>query len=548
MKVSNVTGGHAFAAAAMMSLAATVLLVLNYDGTWLHPDTAQALSVARNVRDGNGFSTGIIYYEEHYQLKTWPAPQTVFPIGFPAMIAVLGSTGLSLRLASLWIGVAGFLLAPLLICVAAQRMGRRPATGLLLAAVWLCFPMLWHNVWECQTEMMFITLTLGSLILLQSPWLGTRRLLLAGIFAAIAFSLRYAGIFWLMAVGGVFLMQFVRQRWSAVQQAATFFAIPCMLAITLFARNAVLVGDIKGGNNKTVRRTLTEAGESAYYAVSRLTGLDKTNLFAGEMAEIATVMGLGLLVVAAIMCGIRLHRTESRRHFTIGTVGDSAAFLYLGVSLAALIGLEKTTSINLSPRMFFPLIPFTLLALADLVSRMRVTLPERSGRATWQRRQIVAASALLIAGVLTGQFRAAAEVRGHVQRFGMVDDVVNQIIDHHSGSIVPSQLLIGKRILSDESHLLAEVLQQDTVGLTSTTYTARIWTDEEVIALIRRYQINHIVIFPDVRPKDENPFFESLMQEGARHESSRLWLEPVLISPRIQIYAVRDSLLLTQQF
>ena len=548
MKVSNVTGGHAFAAAAMMSLAATVLLVLNYDGTWLHPDTAQALSVARNVRDGNGFSTGIIYYEEHYQLNTWPAPQTVFPIGFPAMIAVLGSTGLSLRLASLWIGVAGFLLAPLLICVAAQRMGRRPATGLLLAAVWLCFPMLWHNVWECQTEMMFITLTLGSLILLQSPWLGTRRLLLAGIFAAIAFSLRYAGIFWLMAVGGVFLMQFVRQRWSAVQQAATFFAIPCMLAITLFARNAVLVGDIKGGNNKTVRRTLTEAGESAYYAVSRLTGLDKTNLFAGEMAEIATVMGLGLLVVAGIMCGIRLHRTESRRHFTIGTVGDSAAFLYLGVSLAALIGLEKTTSINLSPRMFFPLIPFTLLALADLVSRMRVTLPERSGRATWQHRQIVAASALLIAGVLTGQFRAAAEVRGHVQRFGMVDDVVNQIIDHHSGSIVPSQLLIGKRILSDESHMLAEVLQQDTVGLTSTTYTARIWTDEEVIALIRRYQINHIVIFPDVRPKDENPFFESLMQEGARHESSRLWLEPVLISPRIQIYAVRDSLLLTQQF
>ncbi|MEJ7590900.1 MAG: hypothetical protein WKF77_05080 [Planctomycetaceae bacterium] len=548
MKVSNITAGQAFAAAAIISLAATVLLVLNYDGTWLHPDTAQALSVARNVRDGNGFSTGLIYYEEHYQLNTWPAPQTVFPIGFPAMIAVFGATGLSLRLASLWIGITGFLFVPLLICVAAQRMGRRPATGLLLAVVWLCFPMLWHNVWERQTEMMFITLTLGSLILLQSPWLGTRRLLLAGIFAAIAFSLRYAGIFWLMAVGGVFLIQFVRQRWSSVQQAATFFAIPCMLAITLFARNAVLVGDIKGGNNKAVHRTLTEAGESAYYAVSRLTGLDKTNLFAGEIAEAAVVVGLGLLLAAAIICGVKMHRPESRRHLAFGTVGDSAVFLYLGVSLTALIGLEKTTSINLSPRMFFPLIPFTLLALADLVSRMLVTLPERSGRATWQRRQIVAASGLLIAGVLSGQFRAAAEVRGHVHRFGMVDVAVNQIVDHHSGPVALSQLLVGKRILSDESHMLAEVLQQGTVGLTSTTYTARIWTDEEVIALIRRYQINRIVVFPDVRPKDSNPFFESLMDEGKRHESSRHWLEPVLVSPRIQIYAVRDSLLLTQQF
>ena len=548
MKVSNVTGGHAFAAAAMMSLAATVLLVLNYDGTWLHPDTAQALSVARNVRDGNGFSTGIIYYEEHYQLKTWPAPQTVFPIGFPAMIAVLGSTGLSLRLASLWIGVAGFLLAPLLICVAAQRMGRRPATGLLLAAVWLCFPMLWHNVWECQTEMMFITLTLGSLILLQSPWLGTRRLLLAGIFAAIAFSLRYAGIFWLMAVGGVFLMQFVRQRWSAVQQAATFFAIPCMLAITLFARNSMLVGDIKGGNNKAVHRTLKEAGESAYYAVSRLAGLDKSSLFAGKLAEVATVVGLGLLVSAAFMCCIRMHRPESRRYFTTGTTGDSTIFLYLGVSLAALIGLEKTTSINLSPRMFFPLIPFSLLAVAELISRMLVTLPERSGWAKWQRSQIVAASTLLISGVLSGQIRAAAEIRNHVHRFGMVDDVVNQIIDSPTGSMMPSGLLVGKRILSDESHMLAEVLLQGTVGLTSTTYTMRIWTDDEAIALIRRYQINRVVVFPHVQPKDGNPFFESLIREGERHESSRLWLEPVLISPRIQIYAVRDSLLLTQQF
>jgi hypothetical protein len=198
--------------------------------------------------------------------------------------------------------------------------------------------------------------------------------------------------------------------------------------------------------------------------------------------------------------------------------------------------------------MFFPVIPFSLLALADLFSRMLVTLPEGSGRATWQRRQIVAASVLLILGFLCGQFRAAAEVRGHVHRFGMVDEVVHQFVDYQAGRLMPAKLLVGTRILSDESHMLAEVLQQGTVGLTSTTYSTRIWTDEEVVALIRKYRINRIVVFPKVQPKDGNPFFESLLGEGERHESSRLWLEPVLISPRIQIYAVRDSLLLTQQF
>ncbi len=548
MKTSIITRTESLAAAAMMSLAATVILVMNYDGTWLHPDTAQALSVARNVLQGNGFSTSVIYYEEHYQLNAWPAAQTVFPIGFPAMIAALGWAGVPLRFAALLIGVTGFLLVPPLICVAAQRMGRAPATGLLLATVWLCFPMIWHNVWECQTEMMFITLTLGSLILLQSPVPETRRLLLAGLCAAFAFSFRYAGIFWLVAVACAFVIQIPRQQWIAVKQAATFFAIPALLAISLFARNSMLVGDIKGGNNKAVHRTLKEAGESAYYAVSRLAGLDKSSLFAGKLAEVATVVGLGLLVSAAFMCCIRMHRPESRPYFTKGTTGDSTIFLYLGVSLAALIGLEKTTSINLSPRMFFPLIPFSLLAVADLISRMLVTLPERSGWAKWQRSQIVAASTLLISGVLSGQIRAAAEIRNHVHRFGMVDDVVNQIIDSPTGSMMPSGLLVGKRILSDESHMLAEVLLQGTVGLTSTTYTMRIWTDEEAIALIRRYQINRVVVFPHVQPKDGNPFFESLIKEGERHESSRLWLEPVLISPRIQIYAVRDSLLLTQQF
>ena len=326
-----------------------------------------------------------------------------------------------------------------------------------------------------------------------------------------------------------------------------FFAIPSMLAIALFARNSMLVSDIKGGNNKAVNRTLKEAAESAYYAVSRLTGLDKTNVFAGEMAEAATVVGLGLLVVAEVMCCIRMYRPETRRCLSTRTAGDSSVMLYLAVSLAALIGLEMTTSINVSPRMFFPLIPFTLLALADVVSRMLVTLPQRSNQSTWQRRQIVVASMLLVSGVLSGQLRATAEVRRQVHRFGMVDSIVNQIVDTHSGSVVPSELLLGKRILSDESHMLAEVLQQGTVGLTSATYTVRIWTDDEVIALIRKYGINHIVLFPDVQPKDANPFFESLMKEGERHDSSRHWLEPVLISPRIQIYAVRDSLLLTKQ-
>ncbi|MCA9010150.1 MAG: hypothetical protein KDB01_10415, partial [Planctomycetaceae bacterium] len=103
------------------------------------------------------------------------------------------------------------------------------------------------------------------------------------------------------------------------------------------------------------------------------------------------------------------------------------------------------------------------------------------------------------------------------------------------------------RILSDEPDMLGEAIQQGIVGLVSTTYSKRVWTDDEVITLIRRYRINRIVVFPGVQPKEENPFFESITTDTVPDRLSRPWLQPIVISPRIRIYAVRESLLLTQQ-
>lgn len=547
MKTSGLSKTGALAVTALMSLAATILLVLNFDGTWMHPDTAQALSVARNVQQGHGFQTSIIYYEEHYSLNTWPAPQTVFPIGYPSMIALLGWAGIPLRSAPFTIGVAGFFSVPLLINMAAIRMGRRPVTAILLSALWLCCPMIWHNVWERQTETMFISLTLSSLILLQSESSGYRKLLLAGLLAALAMSLRYAGVFWLMTVNLAFLLQLSQKRLAAIRQAVVFSAVPVAVAALLFARNLMLVGDLKGGSTKEVHRSLKEATENAWYAVSRLIGLDRTNLLSGHSAEVAVAVGSCLLAIAVVVGLWRLSRAKGRKDLSPCSMAHAAVFLYIAVSLVALISLEKTTSVNLSPRMFFPLIPFVLLAFADVFSRTLGAMPALTFSGCKMRSIVVVAAWLLIAGGIRGQFRAAEEVRGYVHRFGLVNDVLNQQVETTSGLTGPSELLAGKRILSDEPDMLGEAIQQGIVGLVATNYSKRVWTDDEVIALIRRYRINRIVVFPDVQPKEENPFFESITRDADPDVPSRLWLQPIVISPRIRIYAVRESLLLTQQ-
>src|SRR5262245_42527564 len=68
--------------------AAAVLLAL-HDETFVTTDTAQYMGVARNIVDGKGITTSIIYYEEQYRQARIPAQQTVWPPGYPALIASL---------------------------------------------------------------------------------------------------------------------------------------------------------------------------------------------------------------------------------------------------------------------------------------------------------------------------------------------------------------------------------------------------------------------------------------------------------------------------
>ncbi|MBC7967177.1 MAG: hypothetical protein H7Z17_14785 [Fuerstia sp.] len=538
MKGRFTTNQLATIASAILALVATVCLVINHDGSHLNPDTAQALSVARNLQQGNGFSTSIIYYEEHYRLGTWPAPQTVFPIGFPTMITGLATLGVPFRVAAFLISAAGFLFVPPLIATAAMRMGRKPATALLLAAIWLCFSMNWGNIQESQTDIAFTAMTLGSLLLLQHQTLKTRNLLLAGLLAAIACSLRYAGVFWLLTVGLVFAMQFVQRQKGSARKCVVFLVIPAITMLAMFARNALLVGDIKGGNNNHFEKPFVEAAMEAYYCVSRITGLDQDRLLSGYVAELFFAVGVAILMCCAASCW-RHYRVRNLLGIkTYRITANSTVMLYIAVSTAVLILLDATTSINMSPRMYFPLIPFALLSVADAVGRLRMACGETVGLG---RSMIVLASGLIIAGLLGGQVRSAADVASQTHRFGPIASIVGQPVESLGHVAVPRELMTDARILTNEPHMLAEVLERGVIGLTSGKYTSRVWSDEEVLALIRKYGVNQVVYFPDLPTEEENPFFMSLKRLDDSREIDRAWLKPVLISEHIQIYEVQSA-------
>lgn len=494
--------------------------------------------MARNFQQGHGFSTSILYYDEHFRLSTWPAPQTVFPIGFPILISALGMLGVPLRLAAFLISAAGFMMVPPLITAAALRMGQKPTTALLLAMIWLCLPMNWGNVEESQTDMLFTALTLGGFVLLIRPTVTARQLLLSGLCAAIAFSVRYAGVFWLMTVGLIFVASILQRQKPAFKHAVQFFVVPVAMVVMLFLRNKMLVGDIKGGNNYGSGQSFAFSAMEAYYCLSRITGLDQDALMRGHFAEMLFAAGLIILICITVPFGRRVHRLDFRSLVALPITLKSTAPLYVVMSVATLIWLETTTSIHLSPRMFFPVIPFALLSAADLIGRLGAASKDIS---ILKRRLIPLASGMMVVGLLAGQTQSAGDVASQIHRYGMVAEIVETPAVGSDGSIEARQLMADTKILTSEPHMLAEYLERGVIGLTENEYTSQVWTDDAVVSLIRHYGVNQVVFFPDLPTDDTNPFFRSLRRFEDGHEVRRPWLNPVLVTPRIQIYEVIDG-------
>src|SRR5579862_4502143 len=71
-------------------------------------DCYQYLSMAHNIRTGNGIATSLLHYSENQGLGLIPSPQTVFPPGYSIVIAGLEFLGLDGVAAGVGISLTAF--------------------------------------------------------------------------------------------------------------------------------------------------------------------------------------------------------------------------------------------------------------------------------------------------------------------------------------------------------------------------------------------------------------------------------------------------------
>ena len=539
---------NALLATVILSLVATFCLWQSDDDRTLHPDIAHATSSARNLLTGNGFSTDIIYYEQHYQQQAWPAKQTVFPFGYPSMIAALGVLGVPGRTAAQVLSLSGFLCVPLLIFVAARRMGRTPMTAMLLGLLWQCAPMNWFNIHEKQTESLFVAFTLGSMILLFAKDQGTSRVVFAGLYAAIACSLRYAGVFWLLTVGLVMAPGVLRNGKQVIRDGALFFAVPGAVVCGMFIRNRIIVGELSGGIQAITTKPWRLTCENVYYAFSRLIGLDQYDLQSRHPGELLFAIGL-VVGCALVLISLVRQRKTFPGLLTGYSTGRAACFAYIVVTIALLTWLEKTTSVNLSPRMILPLLSFLLLASADVIALAYNGFKESR---TW-RYTVGSAAAVLLVGVLIAQRDVYQEVIHQPERLGLVRDTLSAPVyrsdfldsqpvqkwnsDESSSAL---QFIRGKRVLTNEDHMLPEITGEGALGLSASVYTTRIWSNEEVETLARKQGVEMVVLFTSITPRDSNNFFDALIADRG-DEALPHWLTPVLVTLNLRLYRIEAT-------
>lgn len=473
-------------------------------------DTAQYLSVARNILEGNGLATSIVYYDEHYRIGGLPVPQTVFPPGYPLAIAALASTGLAPHVSAFLLCLACLNLCTLLLALVLRLSGQSGESSLLGGLLFAGSVAASKNVVVCLSDVPFVAATMFCLLFVQGLKAGgMRNALFAGAACAAAFSIRYAGIFVVIALGVVLGGRLLVSRTRrALLEFVAALALPALTVCALFARNYLLVGDFKGGNAHEVARPALEVARVFVWALEDIVGYSKSGLVALHWRE--TI--LALTAVGAVLAALLARPAIAARKLRVlaGEPAHLFALAYVSISLVLLWNLEQTRHLGISSRILLPLLPFGVLLAADFL-----------GAISWQRPRFKRRYLFMALGGLhlLGQ-SALLPVRHDPKTVALA----RSLRDSVGRSAALQQYLgedkaDGRPVLTSEYRHVPAFLEQPVLGFTSAEFTAKRWTMDLAESTLRRYGVRHILFTPrafaeaDPAEKANMEFFSAMVRE-----------------------------------
>jgi len=529
-----------------VALAALVLVSLAgflaaFDGAFLQADSAQYVSMAKNLMAGHGAATSLAWSEEHLRLGRIPVAQTNLPPGYPLLIALVSHVGVAPLWSALLVAAVCFGIVPLLLYWLLRQAATPRVPAFVVSAAWFVLPVVWANVLACLSEMTYVALSLACVACLRRSELSARHanawLLLAGLAAGAAFVVRYAALVLVLSLGAYFLLRAVLRRdmWSL--RALVLVPAPAMaVGVVLLARNYGLTGTLIGGLRRDDSNSLLAVLRTVWWSLGEMSGFTRSGLRRGDVEEwLLLVLAAAGLVWLATGARVRIDGAAVRA--MLSHVHAAFAVIYVPGSVAFLIVVTTThASGAVTARYLIPLIPFVLLLVPGALGAVRWQLPGPRHRAV---ATTLAAGAIV--AFLAGQADVAESHWNHVQhgRYRQVQRAFAESFGHGTLRDFLSQRVPPETpLLANEPQLSGIVLDRPMVGLPGASYSHRVFTAEEAHRILCRYGVAYVVVFPrlpdDYELDDANQAFFSDLKSGKVPG----WLAPTFSSSRIQLYQV----------
>ena len=388
-------------------------------------------------------------------------------------------------------------------------------------------------MWCGSSDVPFLTVTLASSLLFARSEGRIRLLLLGGILAAIAVSLRYAGVFLGFAFGVSLLLQHRLQIRLLLRDGACLIGPPLAMAITLFARNQAVVGTWRGGNNYSPETPVVEVLKLVYYVISHLCGFSMTSL--KELQPAAVVLAL-LGVVTAISALVVIGKKAGRELFGRRLLSPpSIGFIYGPISIALLFYLHATKSSGMSPRLFLPAVPFAAVSLGWLYQTASQLSP-------WPRRMHSALLVFGLASFAVGQSQNLDHLQMRAEKGNALNAALLQpaslTSDMTLRAFLQKEVTVDQPMMSSMPQLTYLLTDCPQIGLPVSVYNSenRPWSADRVRKRVLQYNVRYVLLLKrtgtvnSVLPE----FFEELLA-GQQPE----WLTYVGSCEDFELFEVR---------
>ena len=508
------------------------------DPSYLRNDSAQYLSTASNISSGLGVSTDVLYYDQQFESGSLPDVQTIWPPGYPFLVAIAMKLGFELTEAAVFVGCVCLFLTALGINRLLRGLDVSSGYALVGSIIWIVFARIWVEVIGGMSGSTAVMLSVYSMLFYLksvSPRTESRRRLvflgLAGVIGGLSFATHYSFAFYLIALALVFFASLRTLNWTdRAQRTITLGLATCLVVFSILLRNYVLTGYLTRNVQGEFGYTLATSVYKLVGSLSKLTGIRP------EMPVLSLISGAALLAILVIVGAAIIRKQEKKILFQ----GLALPLTFCAVGFVAFVApaflLDGGWPITW--RYFAYITPAFLVASISVAYRIR----KEKGVLGISPKPF--AMGLLVGLVVLSQGQSFVQLLNYdnaSKRNATIGTLLDtKMSDKTIRQFLASNISRSRPLYSNEPQSMWHATHLPVIGVASRRYSLTSWDLSATRQLIQKFKIEYVIFMPafiDVHDHEwsNHPFYAAL-KEGMVPE----WLEPVFVDEGIQLFRVRQ--------